>query len=264
MTMSANSRAMQTGVGVPAIRDIGADDVKAALREGWSDFTANPTHWAFLGLIYPIVGLLLAFAFSGASLLPLIFPLATGFALLGPFAAIGIYEISKRREAGLDPTWDDARKVFESPAMSAIAAMGGILLAIFVLWLIVAYAIFSMTLGDTPIASVSDLLHAVFASSKGWALLIVGNAVGFVFAVAVLIIGAVSFPLLLDRPQTSVGTAIKTSIEVFRVNPKSMGVWGIIVAALLVAGTIPFFVGLAIVMPLLGHATWHLYRKVIA
>ncbi len=264
MTLSANSRALHTSAGLPAIRDIGAEDVKAALREGWADFSANPSHWAFLGLIYPIVGLLLAFAFSGESLLPLIFPITTGFALLGPFAAIGIYEMSKRREQGLEPTWSDARRVFESPAMASIAGMGFVLFVLFVAWLVVAYAIYSMTLGGTPIASLSDLLRAVFASSKGWTLLILGNAAGFVFAVAVLIVGSISFPLLLDRPQTDVATAIRTSVEVFRVNPKSMAVWGLIVASLLVVGTIPFFVGLAVVVPLLGHATWHLYRKVIA
>jgi len=132
----------------------------------------------------------------------------------------------------------------------ATAAVGGILGV-------------SLNFGDAPTASVPDFLRQVFMTPAGWTLIVVGNGVGFLFAVAVLAISIVSFPLLLDR-DVGVLVAIRTSVRAVRRNPLIIAAWGLIVAALLVAGSLPFFVGLAVVMPVLGHATWHLYRKAVA
>jgi uncharacterized membrane protein len=245
------------------VRKIGPADVLAALRDGFGDFWAMPTHVVFLGLIYPILGLVLARLVFGYNVLPLLFPLAAGFALVGPFAALGLYELSRRREAGLDTAWKHAFDVVRSPSFPAILALGGLLVLIFLVWLAVANAIYVETFGYAPAASMPDFLERVFNTPEGWRLILLGNGVGLLFAILVLAISVVSFPLLLDR-QVSPAVAILTSVRAVLKNPLTMALWGLVVAAALLVGSIPLFLGLAVVVPILGHATWHLYRRVVA
>jgi uncharacterized membrane protein len=246
----------------PVVRKIAPADLKDALARGIADFAAMPSHAIFLCLIYPIVGVMLAYLTMGYEILPLLFPLAAGFALIGPFAAVGFYELSRRREQGLDTSWEDAFDVLRSPSRGAIALLAILLLAVFAIWIAVAQAIYVANFGYQPAASIPDFLHPVFTTRAGWMLIIVGNGVGFLFAVAVLAVSVVSFPLLLDR-DVGVVEAVLTSIRAVVANPLTMALWGLIVAGLLVIGSLPLFFGLAVVVPILGHATWHLYRKVI-
>jgi uncharacterized membrane protein len=246
----------------PIVRTIGLRDLKDALAEGIADFSAMPTHAVFLCLIYPIVGIVLARLTLGYAVLPLLFPLAAGFTLIGPFAAIGLYELSRRREQGLDVSWQDAFDVLRSPSRGAIAALGLLLLTIFVIWIAVAQAIYVAYFGYEPAASIPHFLDQVFATPAGRMLMIVGNLVGFLFALGVLTISVISFPLLLDR-DVGVVEAVLTSVRVVARNPLMMAIWGLIVAGLLVIGSLPLFFGLAVVVPVLGHSTWHLYRKVV-
>ena len=247
---------------VPAICRIGVEDLKDALRKGIEDFGVYRTDVIFLCLIYPIAGIVLARAVFGGDMLQLLFPLASGFALIGPFAGIGLYEMSRRREEGVTIGWQDAFGVLRSPAFGAILALGVILMAVFVLWLLTAQGIYNMTMGPNSPDSMGSFIREVFTTSAGWSLIVLGCGVGFLFAVLALSISVVSFPLLLDR-KVSVSTAIWTSVQAVAKNPRTMAVWGMIVTAGLVLGSIPLFVGLAIVMPVLGHATWHLYRKTV-
>jgi uncharacterized membrane protein len=246
----------------PIVRTIGLSDIKNALAEGIADFSAMPSHAVFLCLIYPIVGVLLARLTLGYEVLPLLFPLAAGFTLIGPFAAIGLYELSRRREQGLDASWQDAFDVLRSPSRGAIAALGLLLLTIFVIWIAVAQAIYVAYFGYEPAASIPHFLDQVFTTPAGRMLMIVGNLVGFLFALGVLTISVISFPLLLDRDVGAV-EAVLTSVRVVARNPLMMAIWGLIVAALLLIGSLPLFFGLAVVVPVLGHSTWHLYRKVV-
>jgi uncharacterized membrane protein len=248
----------------PKVRKIGIADLQDALARGWDDFRAMPSHAVFLCLIYPIVGFVIFRLALGANVLPLLFPLAAGFALLGPLAALGLYEMSRRREQGLDVSWKHALDVFRSPSLGAIVALGLLLVAIFLVWIAVAQAIYVATFGYAPAASASapDFIRQVLTTPEGWMLTILGNGIGFLFAVLVLTLGVVSFPLLLDR-DVGVAVAILTSVRAVLANPVTMAVWGLIVAALLLIGSLPAFFGLAVVMPVLGHATWHLYRKVV-
>jgi uncharacterized membrane protein len=247
----------------PVIRRIGAGDLADALRKGVIDFGATRADVLFICLIYPAAGLVLARLAFSYNLLPLIFPLIAGFALLGPLAAIGLYEISRRREQGLPANWLSAFDVFKSPALGSILWLGSMLLGLFVLWLAAAYGIYLATLGSAPPTSISGFLHDVFLTPGGWAMIVAGLCVGFVFAVVALAISVVSFPLLLDR-NVGMTTAIAASVRAVAANPGTMALWGAIVVGALILGSIPALFGLIFVMPVLGHATWHLYRKVIA
>jgi len=246
----------------PAVRRITTSDLYDALRRGLDDFVAMPSHAVFLCVIYPLLGLLLIGLSLGYAMLPLAFPIAAGFALVGPLAAIGLYELSRRREAGLDSSSSHAFDVLHSPSLGAIVVLGLLLMAVFLMWLAVAEAIYVANFGYAPPQSISRFVHDVFATRAGWNLIVVGTGVGFLFAVVALTIGAVSFPLLLDR-DVGAAIALLTSIRVVTRNPLTMALWGFIVAALLALGSIPFFLGLTVVLPVLGHATWHLYRRAV-
>jgi uncharacterized membrane protein len=246
----------------PVIRTIGLSELGRALRRGWEDFKAVPSHAVILCVIYPVLGLVLARTVLGYSVLPLLFPLAAGFALLGPFAALGLYELSRRRERGEAATAWDALEVLRSPSFGAMLGLGVLLLALFVTWVATAQAIYIAAFGYEGASGFSDFATRVLTTSQGWWLIVVGCGVGFLFALFALCISVVSFPLMLDR-HAGPGDAMVTSLRAVARNPVPMAAWGLIVAVLLVAGSLPFFLGLAIVLPLLGHATWHLYRLTI-
>jgi uncharacterized membrane protein len=246
----------------PTVRHISPSDLYQSLKSGVDDFMAMPSHAVFLCVVYPILGIFLVAFTLDNSLLPLAFPIAAGFALVGPLAAIGLYELSRRREAGLDSSSSHALDVLKSPSLGAIIALGILMMAIFLIWLAVAEAIYIANFGYGGPGTLQQFAHNVFFTQAGWSLIAVGTGVGFLFAVAVLTIGAISFPMLLDR-DVGAAVALATSIRVVAANPMTMALWGFIVAALLLVGSIPFFIGLTVVMPVLGHATWHLYRKAV-
>jgi uncharacterized membrane protein len=247
---------------LPAIRHIGLADLREVLRLGIEDFAACRTDVMFVCLIYPVAGLVLAQLAFGADLLPILFPLASGFALVGPVAAIGLYEMSRRREQGQEIGWLDAFRVLRSPAFGAILVLGIVLFLILAIWLGTAHAIYGATLGPEPPASTTAFVHAVLGTDAGWRMIGIGIGVGFLFALLVLVISVVSFPMLLDR-DVGVAVAVATSARAVWANPVPMAAWGLIVAGALVLGSIPALLGLIFVMPILGHATWHLYRKVV-
>ncbi|HEX4330754.1 MAG TPA: DUF2189 domain-containing protein [Usitatibacter sp.] len=247
----------------PIVRTIGLPDLQQALRLGWEDFKAVPSHAVMLCVIYPVLGIALARTVLGYSVLPLLFPLAAGFALLGPFAALGLYELSRRRENGEHATAWDAIEVFRSPSFGAMLGLGVLLLALFVTWVATAQAIYNAAFGYAAAASIPDFASRVLTTPQGWWLIVAGCSAGFLFALVALCISVVSFPLMLDR-RAGAGEAMVTSLRAVAKNPVPMAAWGLIVAALLIAGSLPLFIGLAVTIPLLGHATWHLYRAVIA
>jgi uncharacterized membrane protein len=250
------------GSDLPVVRKIGVGDIWDALAQGLDDFRAMPSHLLFLGLVYPICGMVLAYVTSQQNVLQLLFPLASGFALVGPFAAIGLYEMSRRRELGLDTSWRHAFEVIRSPSIPSIIVLGLALVAIFALWLAAAQVLYALLFGPVPPASYSDFLADILSSSRGWALILIGCFIGFCFAIVSFSISVVAFPLLLDR-DVGVAAAVGASVKTVIANPVTMALWGLTVTALLLIGSLPLFLGLVVVMPVLGHATWHMYRKAI-
>jgi uncharacterized membrane protein len=249
---------------LPAVRSIAPVDLMDALAKGLDDFRASPTHVIFLSLIYPIAGLAIARWTFGYGILPMLYPLLAGFALIGPLAAIGVYELSRRREMGLDTSWRHAFDILHSPSLWSIVALGLLLLALFGVWLAVAHGLYVAHFGeDEKAIGLAELWRRIFRTPEGWSLIWWGNGIGFLFALASFALSVVSFPLLLDR-NVGMAAAIVTSIRAILKNPFTMALWGLIVALSLVIGSLPFLFGLAVVMPILGHATWHLYRKVVA
>ena len=245
----------------PRVRRIGVADLGDALARGWADFRASPTQLVFLTLIYPLVGFVAASAAAGRALMPLVWPLVSGFALVGPVAALGVYELSRRRERGLEAHWTHAFDVLRSPALGAIGALALLLLAIFVAWVATARGIYDATLDGAAPANLAAFAR-MLGTGAGLRLVLVGNAAGALFAAAVLTLTVVAFPLLLDR-DVPAAVAVRTSVRAVAANPGPMALWGFTVGTLLILGSVPFFVGLAVVLPVLGHATWHLYRKVV-
>jgi uncharacterized membrane protein len=248
--------------GAPEVQKITLADLREAVRRGLHDFAAGRADMMFVWLIYPVLALFIAAAEAQGGLLPLLFPTAAGFTLIGPFFAVGLYEMSRQRELTGKLSWLDTFKVLRSPSIGEIAGLGLLLIALFLVWLAVAQAIYDVTLGPAPPLSAWRFVQDVFTTPAGWAMIIIGWSVGFLFAVGALAISVVSFPLLLDRP-VGLGTAIATSLMAVRRNPVPLGLWGLLVVVSLLAGTVPCFIGLIVVLPVLGHSTWHLYRRIV-
>lgn len=259
---SANRPHDDVAASPPMVRRIAVSDFRDIFRKAFEDFGAYRTDVFFLCIIYPVVGLMMARAAFGYDMLPLLFPMASGFALIGPFAGLGLYEMSRQREMGVNVTWRNAFGVFRSPALGSIVLLGLMLVAVFVLWIATAATLHTAILGPEQPLSMASFANDVFMTSSGRTMIVVGCGVGFLFACLAMAVSVVSFPLLLDR-DVGLGVAIRTSFRAVAVNPLPMAVWGLIVAGSLVAGSIPFFAGLIVVMPVLGHATWHLYRQMV-
>ena len=246
----------------PRLRKIEMHHLAEALRQGFNDFVACRDDVIYLCAIYPLAGLVLGHLMFGYALLPLIVPLASGFALVGPMAAIGLYHLSHRREQGLSVKWSDAFGVLPPPGIGAILALGLMLLVLLRVWLLAAQTVYDSTLGPLPPESLTRFAHDVFQTRAGWEMMIIGNGIGFLFALVAASVGVIAFPLLVDRA-VPLGLAIRTSLRAIASNPVPMAAWGLIVAVGLVLGSIPLLLGLIVVMPVLGHATWHLYRKLV-
>src|SRR4051812_16480800 len=244
------------------VRRIGSADLNFALREGWRDFTTMRGDLLFAGLIYPIVGLVAAAVSLGGALIPLFFPIAAGIGLLGPLAALGFYELARRREEGLESDWTHFLDVRKRPAFADMLGVGAVLLGLFALWVAIAGGLYLLFWGPGAPPSVGAFVTRLFTTREGWELIVAGNVAGAILAVAVLALSVVSLPMLVDR-DVDAGTAMRTSIAAFHANFGTMVRWGLIVAALLVVGSVPAFVGLAVVLPWLGYATWHLYTRLV-
>jgi uncharacterized membrane protein len=246
----------------PAVRRITSADLRDALVRGFSDEGAYRTDVFFLVLVYPILCLGAAYVAFGMNMIPLLFPLASGLAIVGPAAAVGLHEMSRRRELGMEVSWRNAFDVVHRPAIGGILILGVLLTALFLSWLAAAWIIYTHTMGPALPVSAGQFLSDVLYTDAGHLMMAVGIGVGFLFAVVAMAVSVVAFPLMVDR-DIGLDSAVKTSLRAVMANPGAMAGWGLIVASVLVVASIPLFVGLVVALPVLGHATWHLYRKVV-
>ncbi len=246
----------------PNVRRIAVSDVFASLRDGYEDFREKPSHYAFVALIYPIAGALMIGWSAGIELLPMVYPLLTGFALVGPLLALGLMEISRRRELGQPADWSSALDLLKSPTRPALLMMSTYLLTLFMVWLVVARGLYLSMIGDYPAPGVFAFASGVFDHPNVGMFLFWSNATGFVLALVALVISIVAFPMLLDR-DCGVASAVGTSVRATLANPVPVAVWGLMVAGLLAIGMATLMVGLIVIVPVLGHATWHFYRRLV-
>jgi uncharacterized membrane protein len=244
------------------IRTISDEDLRFALREGMNDFLAMRGDIVFAGLIYTLIGLAAVVMTTNGALMPYFFPVVAGVGLLGPIAAVGFYELARRREDGLESGWRHFLDVRKRPAADDVGMVAGLLLLIFFLWLLAAAALYGLLFGWTTPESIPEFLGMVFTTARGWALIVAGAAVGGIFGWLVLALSVVSLPMLVDR-DVDAAQAVSTSWQAAHANKGPMLRWGLIVLGLLVLGSIPLFVGLAVVLPWLGYSTWHLYTRLV-
>lgn len=246
----------------PEIRSISADDVYAALGAGWADFRAAPRFGLFFGGVYAALGILIFLQLWVLDQPMWIVPFACAFPLIGPFAAVGLYEVSRRRETGEPLDWAEILGVVWGKRDSQIPSMAFIVLAGFMIWMWVASMLIILFLGRMSSAMYSNL-GDLLGTAEGIGLVVVGTLVGAVIAFLLFAVTVVSLPMLLDRDIDYV-TAMITSFEAVTKNPQAMLHWAWIVAAAVVVAMVPVFLGLIVALPVLGHATWHLYRRVVA
>ena len=246
----------------PDTRPIGMDHIRSALKQGYADFARFRSDVMFLVAIYPIIGIVLAIMAFDRALMPMIFPLASGFVLLGPVAAVGLYEMSRQAETREDVGWGAGLSVLKAQNIGPVLVMALYLLGLFVVWMLVAMELYGATLGPEPPVSLAAFLKDVFTTPAGWTMIVIGTGAGGVFAGAVLVVSLITFPMLVDQ-RVGLPVAVATSVQVARRNPATVAAWGAIVAVLMGLGSLPFFLGLIVILPVLGHATWHLYRAAL-
>jgi uncharacterized membrane protein len=257
MSASRSARSRQ----IP-IRTINDDDLRSSLRQGWEDFRDLRGDLIFAGLIYTLIGIAAVVMTTSRPLMPFFFPVVAGVALMGPVAAVGFYELARRREKGEEVHWFNFLDVRKRPSIDDMGMVAGLLLLIFFCWLLAAGALYALIFGWVTPTSVGGFLSMVFTTPRGWALIAAGILAGAIFGWLVLALSVASLPMLVDC-DVSAAEAVSTSWRAAHANKGEMVRWGLLVAGLLVLGSIPLFVGLAFVLPWLGYSTWHLYTRLI-
>jgi len=245
----------------PAIRKIGFEAIGDAFAAGLRDFQAAPQYGLFFGGVYAFGGMLMVAMAAWWDMLVMVYPLAAGFALIGPFVAVGLYEVSRLREAGLPLSWSGVLGAVFAQSRRELGWMAFVTLFVFIMWMYQIRLLTALFFGLKPI-SMHELLPTLISTPEGWLFLVIGHVDGAILSLVLFSLTVVSFPLLLDREVDFI-TAMITSVRSVTANPGPMIGWAAVVVILLIVAAMPFFLGLFIALPVLGHTTWHLYRRLV-
>lgn len=240
--------------------DLTIGDLRLALSAGWRDFLAMPKFGLFFSSVFTLTGIALAYLTAAEAEAAWLITAAAGFPIIAPFTAVGLYEVSRRREAGLPMSWRAVLGALNGRGDGQILSIGVILFVAFGFWIIIAHAVFAIFMAESGIGGES---LAVFATPAGLLMLITGSIIGGVIALVFYAMTVISLPMLVDRPVDFL-TAIISSIQTFQRNKRVMLVWAGFIAITLLVAMLPLFLGLLVALPVLGHATWHLYRRVVS
>jgi uncharacterized membrane protein len=245
----------------PEVNEVALSDLRESLALGWRDFTRAPVYGLAFAAVYVLGGWLILWAVTSKGQIWWTLPAGAGFPILGPFIACGFYEISRRLETGAALSPSAIFGVIFRQKDRQIPSIAAVVVVFFLFWNFLAHMIFAVFLGNSTMTNVSSSF-AVFTTPEGMAMLVVGTLIGAVFATVLFSLTVVSLPMLLDREVDFV-TAMLTSFALVRENPRVMLTWGALIAVCLFVGMLPLFLGLFVVLPLFGHASWHLYRRAI-
>ena len=248
---------------MPQVNRIGFTDLAEVLRSGLSDFARAPQYGLFFGGVYAAGGIIIALSLTIWHIPWMIYPVAIGFPLIGPFVAVGLYEVSRRLDAGQPLVWREILGVIWLQRQRELAWMAFVMLFVFWVWMYQVRLLVAIILSRMSFSTLDRFIEVVFTTPQGWTFLAVGHVVGAVLALVLFSITVISIPLLLDRESDFV-TAMITSVKTVMSNPVPMVIWGIFVTLAVIASSVPLFAGLLVTLPVLGHATWHLYKKAVA
>lgn len=246
---------------MPEPAKIGFDAIGGSLRAGWRDFMRAPGYGLFFSAFYVLGGLVLTAVAAASGQEWWLMPFIVGFPLVAPFAAVGLYEVSRRLEAGEPLIWREVMGTVFAQKDRQLPSMAMVVLLMFMFWVFVAHTTFALFMGVSALTNVTSSPE-VLLQGRGLIMLLVGTLIGAGFAAVLFSFTVVGLPLLLDREVDFI-TAIITSIKAVMLNPVVLAVWGLVIAAILLAGMLPLFLGLFIALPVLGHASWHMYRQLM-
>jgi uncharacterized membrane protein len=245
----------------PVVRRIAVADIAESLGAGLRDFQAAPLFGLAFAAIYAAGGVAILLCLTAFGMVYLAYPLAAGFALIGPFVAVGLYEVSRQREAGQAPSWRGIWAAIKT--RSEIGWMAFVTLFVFLIWMYQVRLLIAVLLGlNASFASLPEFITVVLTTNEGLVFLALGNLVGAALSLILFSLTVVSFPLLLERDVDAV-TAMITSVRAVVLSPLPMIGWAAVIVVLLAVSSLPYFLGLLVTLPVLGHATWHLYRRIV-
>ncbi|MDP3897648.1 MAG: DUF2189 domain-containing protein [Mesorhizobium sp.] len=252
----------ETALAAPTVLPLTLADILASLRLGMADFAAAPRFGLAIGGIFAAIGLIIGLSLTRWDMAWLIYPFAIGFPLIGPFAAAGLYEVSRRLENGMELSWNAILPVVWAQRRRELSWMAFTMLFFFWVWMYQVRLLIALLLGRMSFATLDKFVDVVLTTPQGWLFLGVGHVVGAALALILFSITVISMPLLMERNYDFI-TAMITSLKTVLASPVAMLGWGVVVTLAVIAACVPFFLGLLVVLPVLGHATWHLYRRAV-
>ena len=247
----------------PVVNKVTAGDITASLKAGFSDFLARPVMSGFFGLFYAVFGILMVWCLVWLGQIWMIIPAAVGFPLVAPFAAAGLYEMSRRLQTGESFGWSEILTVMANQRKREMGWMAFVTLFIFWVWMYQVRLWLALILQNASFSDFGGFLNAVFFTPAGWAFLAVGTCIGAFLSAVLFTVTVIAMPMLLDR-ETDFVSAMLTSVRVVAQNPGVMLTWAAIISVTMLLSLVPAFLGLIFTLPILGHTTWHLYRRTVA